>query len=339
MKSVFFLRKIFAFTVLVLFVSMPAHAASKFLFKVASIAPEGSVWAKRFQGFVEEVEEKSRGEVAFKVYPGGVMGDDRAMYRKMRVGQLHGGGFTMTGIGSIVPDFRVMGIPFLFRSYEEVDMVKAGLWPLFSGAFAQKGLELMAFTEVGFAHTMSSRPIASLEDLKKAKTWTPEGDPVSSSYLEILGVSPIQLSIPDVLTSLQTGMIDTVFNSFYGSIVLQWFTKAKYISDIPFAYAYGAFLLDRKSYLRLPAEYAKIMRDAAKTHFDFLLEDTRESNRKALEALQQNGAVLVKAEPKSEDTLRSVRDEAIASMKGKAFSEKILAATIKILDTHNAKSP
>ena len=66
------------------------------------------------------------------------MGDDRAMYRKMRVGQLHGGGFTMTGIAEIVPDFRVMAIPFLFRSYEEVDQVSASLQPLLKQRFSNR---------------------------------------------------------------------------------------------------------------------------------------------------------------------------------------------------------
>ena len=91
------------------------HAGrSKYTFKVASLAPEGSVWAKRFRDFTNEVTEKSGGEISFKIYAGGVMGDDRAMYRKMRVGQINGGGFTMTGISEVVPDFRVLGIPFLF---------------------------------------------------------------------------------------------------------------------------------------------------------------------------------------------------------------------------------
>jgi TRAP-type C4-dicarboxylate transport system substrate-binding protein len=332
MKNIFLLGRVVLFVVLGILLSSPAQSAPKYLFKLASIAPEGSVWTKRFQGFVAEVEAKSQGEVGFKVYPGGVMGDDRAMYRKMRVGQLHGGGFTMTGIGSIVPDFRVMGIPFLFRSYEEVDKVREGLWPSFSDSFAKKGLELMAFTEVGFAYTMSTFPIASLDDLHKGKTWTPEGDPVSSSYLEELGVSPVQLSIPDVLISLQTGMVDTVFNSFYGSIVLQWFTKTKYIFDIPFAYAYGAFLLDRKTFLRLPAHHALLMKDAARRHFGLLLQDTRESNREALEALQQNGAILVKVDPGTDEKLRAVRNKTIQNIRGKAFSEEILEATLKILD-------
>ena len=113
-----------------------AHAGHpKYLFKVASLAPEGSVWTQTFRNFTKEVEEKSNGEIGFKIYAGGVMGDDRAMYRKMRVGQINGGGFTMTGISEVVPDFRALGIPFMFNTYDEVDRVKEKLLPRFEKEF------------------------------------------------------------------------------------------------------------------------------------------------------------------------------------------------------------
>src|SRR5210317_1494101 len=154
------------------------HAArSKYTFKVASLAPEGSVWAKRFRDFADEVTERSGGEISFKIYAGGVMGDDRAMYRKMRVGQINGGGFTMTGISEVVPDFRVLGIPFMFNSYDEVDRVREKLMPRFEKEFDKKGLVLMALSEVDFVYTMSTTPIKTLTELKQSKAWAPEGDP------------------------------------------------------------------------------------------------------------------------------------------------------------------
>ncbi|MFC1837848.1 TRAP transporter substrate-binding protein DctP, partial [Thermodesulfobacteriota bacterium] len=201
----------------------PANAKHrpKYLFKIASLAPEGSVWAKRFRDFAREVEVKSNNEIGFKIYAGGVMGDDRAMYRKMRVGQLNGGGFTMTGISEFVPDFRILGIPFLFNTYDEVDYVKSRLMPRFEEEFDKNGMALLAMTEVGFVYTMSTTPIRTLAELKQSKAWAPEGDPISMVLLETVGVTPIPLSIPDVLASLQTGLINTTFNSYYGSIVLQ----------------------------------------------------------------------------------------------------------------------
>jgi len=309
---------------------IPAQAKRpKYLFKVASLAPEGSVWTKRFRDFAREVEEKSNGEIGFKIYAGGVMGDDRAMYRKMRIGQLHGGGFTMTGISEVVPDFRVLGIPFQFNSYDEVDHVKEKLLPRLEKEFDKKGLVLMTITEVGFIYTMSTTPIATLAELKRSKAWVPEGDPISKALLETVGVAPIPLSIPDVLTSLQTGLINTAFNSFYGSIVLQWFTRISYITDIPFVYAYGAFILDKKTFLKLPPEYAEMMKGATRIHFSKLLDDTRKSNEEALQVLLDNGIKLVKLTPMSKAELQNnYREMTVAKLIDDAFSKSIYEEAI-----------
>ena len=309
---------------------------AKYQFKVASLAPEGSVWAKRFRNFAKEVEDKSNGEIGFKIYAGGVMGDDRAMYRKMRVGQLNGGGFTMTGISEYVPDFRVLGIPFMFDSYDEVDRVKEKLLPRFEKEFAKKGMVLMALTEVGFVYTMSTKPITTLAELKQSKAWAPEGDPISMVLLETVGVTPIPLSIPDVLTSLQTGLIDTAFNSYYGSIVLQWFTRISYITDIPFAYAYGAFVLDKKTFSRLPPHYAELMKSAAKAHFDKLLNDTRNSNKESMQVLIDNGISLVKPTPTTKSELQNnYREMTVKKLIDDAFSKSIYEEAMIHLDNYH----
>jgi len=333
-------HKIFAVVIAVLFLGLsviPVQAKRpKYLFKVASLAPDGSVWAKRFREFTREVTEKTGGEIGFKIYAGGVMGDDRAMYRKMRVGQLNGGGFTMTGIGEVVPDFRVLGIPFLFNSYGEVDHVKEKLLSRLENEFDKKGFVLLSIQEVGFIYTMSTTPITTLEELRKSKAWVPEGDPVSKVLLETVGVTPIPLSIPDVLTSLQTGLINTAFNSFYGSIVLQWFTKISYITDIPFAYAYGAFILDKKTFAKLPPEYAELIKTASQTHFAKLLDDTRKSNEEALQVLQEGGIKLVKPTPDTRAELQNnYRQMTAAKLIDDAFSKSIYEETLKHLDNYH----
>lgn len=306
---------------------------AKHIFKVASLAPDGSIWAKRFRDFATEVSEKSGGKIGFKIYAGGVMGDDRAMYRKMRVGQLNGGGFTMTGISEVVPDFRALGIPFLFNSYDEVDRVKEKLTPRFEKAFDEKGMVLLAISEVGFVYTMSTMPITTLDELRRTKAWAPEGDPISQALLETVGVTPIPLSIPDVLTSLQTGLINTAFNSYYGAIVLQWFTRISYITDIPFAYAYGAFVLDKKTFSRLTPDEIALIKTAAKTHFDKLLIDTRKSNEDALQVLLQNGITLVKPTPITKAELQNnYREKTVAKLVDVAFSRGIYTATIEALE-------
>ena len=326
------------FVALLLVISVDKAYASrpKYLFKVASLAPEGSIWTKTFRNFTKEVEEKSGGEIGFKIYAGGVMGDDRAMYRKMRVGQLNGGGFTMTGISEVVPDFRVLGIPFMFNSYDEVDRVKERLLPRFEKEFDNKGMVLLAMSEVGFIYTMSTTSISTLAELKQSKAWAPEGDPISRALLETVGVTPIPLSIPDVLTSLQTGLINTTFNSFYGSIVLQWFTKISYITDIPFVYAYGAFVLDKKTFSKLPTHYADMMKTAARNHFEKLLVDTRKSNEESIQVLIDNGISLVKPTPMFKAELQNnYREMTVQKLIDDAFSKSIYEQAMMHLDNYH----
>jgi len=299
------------------------HAAPKYLFKIASLAPAGSVWIEQFDNFSREVGEKTGGEVAFRIYPGGVMGDDQSMYRKMRVGQLHGGGFTMSGISTVVPDFRVLSIPFLFESYAEVDAVTKGLIPTFKERFHDKGLEFIAMTEVGFIYAMSNKPIATVEDLKNSKNWSPSGDPISEAYFSVLGISPVQLSIPDVLTSLQSGLVETVYNSLYGSIILQWFTKARYVADVPYGYAYGVFALDAARFAKLPATHRQAIETAAQNHFPVLLEKTRASNSESHRVLTTRGTEFLKIEKETLDILRQKSEEAVQLLIPGSFSKAI----------------
>ncbi len=315
------------------------QAANKHLFKIASLAPAGSVWVEQFENFAKEVSEKTNGEVGFRIYPGGVMGDDQAMFRKMRVGQLHGGGFTMTGIATVVPDFRVMAIPSLFTSYEEVDFVKEGLLPTFKERFREKELEFIALTEVGFIYAMSTQPINTLEQLQQTKNWSPAGDPISENYLTALGITPVQLSIPDVLSSLQSGLIETVYNSLYGSIVLQWFTKAKYVIDAPYGYAYGVFALDGKKFSALSEAHQKAIHTAAAVHFPILLKKTRESNSESRRVMADRGTEFQKFEEKTSQVLLEKRELTVKQLIPDSLSKTIYDQTTELLKTYRSTSP
>lgn len=310
----------------------PALSAPKYFFKVASIAPAGSVWITEFEKFIQEVSEKTGGEVGFRIYPGGVMGDDQAMLRKMRVGQLQGGGFTMSGISQIIPDFPVMSTPFLFQSYEEIDAVKAGLKEDFVEIFRKKGMEFLAYNEVGLVYAMSTSPLPTIEDLKQSKSWTPSGDQLTEAFMMNLGITPIQLTIPDVLSSLQTGLVNTVFNSLYGSIVLQWYTKANYISTMPYGYAYGVFVLDRKAFNKLPANYQAIVKESSDKFFAIIEEKTRQSNNDSKQVLKEQGVTFVDpADPSVLATMQENRDKTIKQSVGRIFSKEIYDKVAKIL--------
>ena len=313
------------------------RAASTTLFKIASLAPAGSVWVEQFENFAKEVSQNTQGAVTFRIYPGGVMGDDQAMYRKMKVGQLQGGGFTMTGISNVVPDFRALAIPFLFTTYDEVDYLKKHLGPLFQERFREKGMELIAMSEVGFIYAMSTKPLKTLEDLKNSVNWSPSGDPISETYLSSLGITPVQLSIPDVLSSLQSGLVETVYNSLYGAIVLQWFTKAKYVVDLPYGYAYGAVALDSRKFNTLTQDQQKAIHSAADKYFPLLLQQTRKSNEESRQVMIERGSEFLAVDEATAHGLREQRDKTIDKLLKGSLSRDVYDRTVTLLkEFHDA---
>src|SRR5687767_164354 len=91
--------------------------------KLATLAPEGSTWMKAMHKIDDDVRARTSNRVGFKFFPGGVQGDEKDVIRKIRNGQVHGAGFTGFGLGSIVPETRVLELPFMFDNLDELDHV------------------------------------------------------------------------------------------------------------------------------------------------------------------------------------------------------------------------
>ena len=117
------------------------------------------------------------------------------------------------------------------------------------------------FAAGGFAILMSNTPIDSLDDLKGKKIWIPEGDLVSRHSMSALKLSPVTLPLTDVLTGLQTGLIDIVAMSPIGALVLQWHTKVKYMTELPLVYTLGFMAVEKKAFDKLSDEDKAVVRE------------------------------------------------------------------------------
>ncbi len=199
------------------------HAGT--VIKFATLAPEGSTWMKEMRAFTGEVVKRTSETVKFKIYAGGVSGDEKDVIRKIRIGQLHAGGFSGVGLGEIAREVRVLDAPFLFKNADEVDHIYKTFDPELRRALESKGYVLLGWAEVGFIYLYTNLPVHSPKDLKRVKMWMWEGDPIAESAFKAMGITPIPLSIVDVQTSLQTGMVNGVYGSPLAVVALQWFTK------------------------------------------------------------------------------------------------------------------
>ena len=265
--------------------------AKTYTIKFATLMPTGTAWSKILDDWVKEVEEKSNGRIIFKMYSGGVMGDEPDVLRKIRKGQLHGGMFTGYGIGRIYSPARVLEMPFLFKTVEESDYIREQIMPDLETGFRESGFELLGWPEVGFIHFFSTKRITSVDDIRKLRIWLWQGDPLGEAFFKASNIDPIPLSIIDVYTQLSAkhGSIDTVYTSTFGAIALQWYSKLKYATRIPLTNAIGGLIVSNRFYNKLPEDLQQLLKTTGKAMSDEIRLNAREENRKSIGILQKNG--------------------------------------------------
>lgn len=282
--------KILGGLLLAVCLSATVHAQS-YTLKFATLMPADTAWMKLLDEWAQQVERESKGRLKFKIYPGGVMGDEPDVIRKMRSNQLHGGAFTGYGIGHMYSPARVLEVPFLFQNVDESDYVRDQLMPSITQGFHDSGYELLGWMEVGFIHFFSKHPIRSIEDLKQRRIWLWQGDPLGEAFFKAGDLSPIPLSIIDVYPQLSTshGVVDTVYISPFGALAMQWHSKVKYVTNIPMTNAIAGLVVSRRFFDALPADLQSLLRRTGKETGRRIIEITRRDNEKSIELLKQSG--------------------------------------------------
>ncbi len=318
-KTIFFA----ALAALILISGGGSAAAKTTIIKIATLAPEGSTWIEIFNDLNAELKTATNNGVQLKIYPGGVLGNEKDMIRKMFVGQIHGALLTSAGLSTIFDEMDVFQIPFLFNTYDEVDHVLKKMDGFFKKGFADKGYILPSWSEGGFIRMMSTRPITSLDDLKKAKVWTWEDAPMAKAIFYEAGISPIPLSLPDVLVALQTGLVEVVYAPPSGAISLQWFTKAKYMTDFPLMYLIGGIVIKTDSFDKLPPDHRQILQVLCSKYMDRLKLAVRKENREAIKVMAKHGVELIRPSEAQINEFKILSTQATNRQVGKSFSKEI----------------
>jgi TRAP-type C4-dicarboxylate transport system substrate-binding protein len=309
--------------------------AKTHVLKFATLMPTGTAWSKILDDWTKEVEEKSNGRIQFKMYSGGIMGDEPDVLRKIRKGQLHGGMFTGYGIGRIYSPARVLEMPFLFKNVNESDYVREQLMPDLEIGFRESGFELLGWPEVGFIHFFSTQRITSVDDIKQLRIWLWQGDPLGEAFFKAANINPIPLSIMDVYTQLSAkhGSIDTVYTSTFGAIALQWYSKLKYATNIPLTNGIGGIVVSNRFYNKLPADLQQLLRTTGKKMSDEIRLNAREENRKSIDILKKNGIeFMFDWDEVNMDEILTIRDDAALYLEQTDYIPAIMfARTTKML--------
>ncbi len=306
---------------------------------IATQAPEGTIWMTALEKLGEEVKEVTKGRVSFQFLKGGVQGDEKAVVDKMKLGLLHGGLFTGIGLGHIHPEVRVLELPFFYDSIEEIYSVKAKIEPDLVKGFDEKGCVFLGWSEVGWANIWSKEESRNLEELRKRKIWLWEGDPLAEQTFKSFGLSGVPLALPDVLQSLQTGMIDSVYNSPYGLIGLQWHNKVKYMSRMTVGHGTGALVISKTAWAQVPKKLRDKIAKIAREHLDKLNVEVKEKNEESVKQLESQG---IKVIPIPEGEIKMYKDlgaQVAEQMVGKLYSKEFLERVKKARDEVRAGGP
>ena len=283
------------------------------------------------------IREKSKGRLGFRIYAGGVAGDELDTLRKIRIGQIQSAAFSGVGFGQILPVVRVLDLPFLFRSDEEVDRVHQEMERYFAGLFREKGFELIAWAEVGNVHLFSQVPIRKVGDLERLKVWTWSGDPIAKETFSAMGTNPIPLAITDVTTALNTGMIDTVYAPPLGAIALQWNLYVKTMTSLPLAHSTGAVLVARNFAEKMPPELLKLLKEEFQSAMAELTVELRKQSRESIALLQKGGLQIVPMPDEPDlDAFYKVHDRVAQALEGKMYPKDVLDRVYAVL---KRKSP
>ena len=324
----------------VAFVTLCTQPHTAKTLKIATASPAGSSWMQVLGDAAAEVDAATDGRVGFKFYPGGVMGDDTTVLRKMRAGQLHGGIVVTAVFGNLYTDIQAYNLPMVFRDLAEVDAVRETMDPMLIAGLAEAGFVAFGIAELGMAYAMSTKPARTVADARRLKVWAPQGDRPAARMLEAFRIAPIPLTIADVLGSLQTGLIDTVAAPPVAALPLFWHTRLKYVLDLPFMYVYGVFVVSERSLRGIAAaDLAALQRimGAAVVRVD---KRNRADHDSAWQALENQGLEVIRLTPAEAAEWRSYARKAAAQWVADGIvSQPVYGALMKRLAEVRGQAP
>jgi TRAP-type C4-dicarboxylate transport system substrate-binding protein len=322
-------------SMVVLMLSAPAMAVT---LKIATATPNGSQWMKDMRASSDEIKERTDGRVVIKYYGGGVKGDDTKVLKQIRIKQLQGGAFTPSALASKYSDLNLYGMPLVFESEKEAAFVRTRMDARLQQGLEEVGFVNFGFATSGFASIMSSTPVKTLDDLKGKRVWVPEGDSISYASMKAMSLNPVTLPLTDVLTGLQTGLIDIVAIPPIVALILQWHTKVKYVTQVPLVYTYGFMAIDKKAFDKISAEDQAVVREVMARTYQSFDKTNLVDNQGAFDALVKSGIEPTKFDDEEFVKVRNLLLESNLKLGGEgAFTLELYEEMLGYIDEYRSE--
>jgi TRAP-type transport system periplasmic protein len=307
-------------------------AAGEVTIKMATLAPQGSEWHQVLQEMGASWEKASRGQVAFRLYPGGVAGDDADVVRKMRLGTLNAGLLSGTGLCEIERNVLAIQIPLAYGNYDELDCVMEQMGPQLEKQLEAKGFILLGWSDAGWAHFFTKEPVRTPADMKKLKMFVWAGD---DRYVELwkkAGFNPVPLPSTEISTALQTGLVNAVTTTTQGAVLLQWYKQVNHMTDLKWAVLLGGIVVSKAAWEKIPADVRASMKESAAGACRRLSQFARQAEPKDVEVMQRHGLKVVPVDGTALNEWRQLLDGVMPQVRGSYVPAEPMDMALKLRD-------
>jgi len=331
------LTKILGLCALAVFaMSRPARADGTEV-RIATLAPSGSPWMELLYKVANEVKDKTSGRVSLKYFEGGQQGDERDFVRKIKLGQLDAAAVTSVGLSMIDKSIRVLELPMMFDSAEELDYVADKLWPYFQKKFEKLGFKLTDRGDVGWVYFLSKGKVEKIADLQGQKLWLWGDDELVGAVYKKMGLNGVPLGVPEVDGNLTSGKIDGCYSSPLAAVALQWYSKIKYMTSMPMSFGIGATVVSIDAYNKLSTEDAKALEDISRANLKKLRKVVRKANEDAKGTMIRKGITVVPTPVAMVDEFTKKSTELWNELAGKIYSKDELKMVLDAREEYRKK--
>ncbi len=324
------IRPVFFLALCIMLLPIPAGALT---LKIGSLAPSSSPWDKALRRIAAEWIKLSGGSLEVKIYSAGVAGDEPDIVRKVRIGQISGAMITMNGLQGIYNGIKALSFPLFIRDDGELSGVLGKLEPIFEKELEKRGFKVIFWSTGGWLYFFSRYPITTPDDLRKQNLWV-WGNPDEVQAWQSSGFQVVPLAATDILTSLQSGMIDATISSPLLAASNQWFGAASNMTDLKLAPLWGATIVSLKTWSAIPADLqGKLLRSAQKIAATLSPEISR-SDSDAIGIMQKYGLTIVKVDPKARKAWEDLVEKGFGMLVGTAYDAQSYQMVKDVLDEY-----
>ena len=318
----------------------PTHAwaQAKTVVKLATVAPKGTSAHQALLRMGERWRKASGGKVQVTVYSDGTQGGESESIRRMRVKQLQANLLSVTGLAEIEPSSSALqNLPMTFRSFAELDYVQQKLTPEIEKRFLDRGFIVLSWVDLGWVRFFSKDPLSYPSDLKKMKVFTWAGDPYQSDIMKNAGYNPVPLETNDILTGLQTGLINAIPCPPFVALAGQFDTTAKHMLEVNWAPMVGGIVIDKRTWDSFPKEWQDAFHKAAQDAGDEIKQKGRLESEQSVTAMQKRGLQVQHDTAEIEAAWRKLAGELYPKIRGTIVPAQMFDRVQALLKEYRAK--